>query len=93
MSARGAIPTIIRDILDKDTGYVLLITGDPGTGKSLLVQEILRIYDSALMVLTNNEDITPTNGLVEQIPDWENRHFLVHYWRELAEDVGARKNE
>jgi KaiC/GvpD/RAD55 family RecA-like ATPase len=77
----GEIPPSIRDALESLEGYVLLIAGKPGTGKSLLVQEIFREFTDSFIVLSNAEDPSVTES------DSSNeRHVIAKYWREISEE-------
>ena len=84
MSAEAAIPPSIRDALDSETGYVFMVTGKPGTGKSLFVQELFRAYPNSFLVLSNAEITATTRENLSAFPDWENRHAIAHYWREIT---------
>lgn len=55
MSARGSIPPIIKDALDSQIGYVLMVTGKPDTGKSLFAREVFRQYEDSFLILSNAE--------------------------------------
>ncbi len=83
MSARGAIPPIIKDALESQIGYVLLITGKPGTGKSLFAREIFREYEDSFLILSNAE-ATGADELSDSAR-WDLRHAVAQYWREVAE--------
>ena len=83
MSARGAIPPSLRDVLDTDAGYVITITGMPGTGKSLLVHEIFREFDRSHLILSNAEATTHAKNQLASLPNWEKRHNVAHFWRNL----------
>ncbi|TFG29872.1 hypothetical protein EU527_15235 [Candidatus Thorarchaeota archaeon] len=83
MSAEGAIPPSIKDALDSDMGYVLMVTGNPGTGKSLFVQELFREYDNSFLILSNAEIDTPTQNVLSSNTNWKNRHAIAHCWRNI----------
>ena len=81
MSKLGAVPPSITDALRSELGYVLVITGQPGTGKSLLVQEIFRDIPKSCMILTSAENYSSTSHLLEQsIPDWNERFIVSKFW-------------
>ncbi|MHA1138214.1 MAG: ATPase domain-containing protein [Candidatus Thorarchaeota archaeon] len=80
MSA-GEIPPSIRDALESTAGYVLLVAGKPGTGKSLFVQEIFREFTDSFIVLSNAE----ATSFVESDISNE-RHIVAQYWREIQEE-------
>ena len=44
MSTEGSIPPSIRDALESTSGYVIVVTGKPGTGKTLFVHEVFREF-------------------------------------------------
>ncbi len=86
MSADGALPLNIKDALDSELGYVLVVAGNPGTGKSLFVQEVMREYPSSFLILTNSENIPNSmKDLASDIQDWDKRHALALYWREVSD--------
>ncbi|TFG32188.1 hypothetical protein EU528_04170 [Candidatus Thorarchaeota archaeon] len=86
MSARGAIPPSIRDALESTSGYVLLVVGKPGTGKSLFVHEIFREFSDSFIVLSNTEATSATDNGLSSLPEWNNRHAVAQYWREIHEE-------
>ena len=91
MSVDSTLPPNLRNALDSEAGYVIVITGLPGTGKSLFVQEIMRQYPNAFILVTDSENASNVNSrLNETIPDWENRHIEVHYWRENNIDINSQ---
>ncbi len=84
MSADGAIPLNIRDALESEIGYVLGVTGQAGTGKSLFVQEIMKSFPDSYMIVTDSENSNGLNSrLKETIPLWKTRHTAVHFWRKI----------
>jgi KaiC/GvpD/RAD55 family RecA-like ATPase len=83
MSARGAIPPIIKEALDSRPGYILIVTGKPGTGKSLFVREVFREYEDSFLILSNAEATSVDN--LSDLPEWPSRHAVAQYWREVAE--------
>jgi len=83
MSARGAIPPIIKDALDSQIGYVLMVTGKPGTGKSLFAREVFREYEDSFLILSNAE-ATIVDELSDS-PGWDKRYAVAQYWREGTE--------
>lgn len=80
MSA-GEIPPSIRDALESTAGYILLVTGKPGTGKSLFVREIFREFSNSFIILSNAED----TGLSGNDISTE-RYVVAQYWREIEEE-------
>jgi KaiC/GvpD/RAD55 family RecA-like ATPase len=88
MSDVGIIPPSIENALSSSTGYVLVVTGRPGTGKSLFVQEIFRKFSESCMILTSTENYRATEkALSTAVEGWDNRHILAQYWRPLNEDA------
>ena len=85
MSAESAIPPSIRDALDSEMGYVLMIAGNPGTGKSLFIQELFRQYDTSYLVLSNAEITTHSDEDLSSEPNWKERHAVAYYWRHIQE--------
>ncbi|MHA2425638.1 MAG: ATPase domain-containing protein [Candidatus Thorarchaeota archaeon] len=86
MSEIGGVPPSIREALSSKTGFVLVVTGKPGTGKSLLVQEIFRTFENSFMIITSTENHMATvMSLSDAVPDWGDRHVLTQYWRPLVE--------
>ena len=77
MSALGAIPPSIRDALESNSGYVLLVAGKPGTGKSLFVQEIFREFQDSFLIQSNAESTSIGESDLPSLPDWE----LLDVWR------------
>jgi Cdc6-like AAA superfamily ATPase len=61
MSIEGSIPPSIRDALDSKSGYVIVVTGKPGTGKTLYVQLV------SLDTLENKFGITDVKGMIAEI--------------------------
>ena len=86
MSAQGAIPPSIRDALESDSGYILLVAGKPGTGKSLFVQEIFREFQDSFLIQSNAEATTVVESDLSSLPNWEKRHVVAQYWREIKEE-------
>ncbi|RLI54968.1 MAG: hypothetical protein DRP09_11305 [Candidatus Thorarchaeota archaeon] len=81
MTTRGAIPPSIKDALESEHGYVVTITGMPGTGKSLLVNEIFREFDNSFIVLSQSEASSQLLHALLAAPDWDSRHIITHFWR------------
>ncbi|MGY5871882.1 MAG: ATPase domain-containing protein, partial [Candidatus Thorarchaeota archaeon] len=86
MSAQGAIPPSIRDAIESTAGYVLMVAGKPGTGKSLFVHEILREYADSYFILSNAEATGVANNDLSSLPKWDERHIVAQYWREIQEE-------
>jgi len=86
MSAQGAIPPSIRDALEAKSGYVLLVAGKPGTGKSLFVQEIFREFQDSFLIQSNAEATSIIESDLSTLSDWEKRHVVAQYWREIKEE-------
>ena len=87
MSVQGAIPPIIRDLLESTTGYALLVAGKPGTGKSLFVHEILREFSDSFLILSNAEATGVAESELSSLPDWNKRHIVAQYWRQIHEET------
>jgi len=88
MSEVGGVPPSIRDALSAPTGFVLVVTGKPGTGKSLFVQEIFRTFNNSFLIITSTENHMATVlSLSDAVPDWGDRHILTQYWRPLVEKI------
>ncbi|MFW9809635.1 MAG: ATPase domain-containing protein [Candidatus Thorarchaeota archaeon] len=83
MSAEGAIPPRIRDALDSADGYVLVVTGRPGTGKTLFVHEVFRQFKDSLLILSNAEATAAAEEELSSLPRWSERHAVAHYWRTM----------
>ncbi len=80
----GAVPPDLLNVMTLDNGYVLTIVGRPGTGKSLLLQEMFRDCRNSIMILSDTENYETTSDVLSKdIVDWENRHILTHHWREV----------
>jgi KaiC/GvpD/RAD55 family RecA-like ATPase len=60
------IPPELVDALSKDKGFSLLIKGAPGTGKTLLALEIVRMFGSVNAVYLSTR--VPKRTLYEQFP-------------------------
>jgi len=86
MSVQGAIPPSIRDAIESKTGYVLMVAGNPGTGKSLFVHEIFREFADSFLILSNAEATTIVQDELSSLPKWKKRHVSAQYWREIQED-------
>lgn len=84
MSADGAIPPNIREALDSESGYVLMVMGNPGTGKSLFVQELFREYENSFLILSDAEMTAVSEKQLSSLPNWKNRHTVAHSWREIS---------
>lgn len=93
MSKLGAVPSSIIDALHSELGYVLVITGQPGTGKSLLVQEIFRKISKSCMILTSAENHSAASHLLEQaIPDWNERHIVSKFWEATKLEIDTKSS-
>ena len=93
MSKLGAVPPSIIDALHSELGYVLVITGQPGTGKSLLVQEIFRDISKSCMILTSAENYSTASHLLESvIPDWNDRHFISKFWEATKLEIDTKSS-
>jgi len=60
------IPLELIDALSKEKGFSLLIKGAPGTGKTILALEIVRMFGCANAVYLSSR--VPTTTLYEQFP-------------------------
>ncbi|MFW9848384.1 MAG: ATPase domain-containing protein [Candidatus Thorarchaeota archaeon] len=88
MNEIGGVPPSIREALSSKTGFVLVVTGKPGTGKSLFVQEIFRTFENSFMIITSTENHMATvMALSDAVPHWGDRHVLTQYWRPLVEKI------
>jgi len=85
MSA-GEIPPSIRDALESTAGYVLLVAGKPGTGKSLFVREIFREFSNSFLIQSNAEAMGVGANDLSSLPDWDERHAVAQYWREIQQE-------
>ncbi|TFG09483.1 hypothetical protein EU538_04965 [Candidatus Thorarchaeota archaeon] len=85
MNEQGSIPPNIKRALEADIGYVIAVAGQPGTGKSLFVHEVLRQYPKSFLYATTTESIGPSKETDsdESISD---RRMLVKYWRNTDVD-------
>ncbi len=83
MSAEGAIPPRIRDALDTTAGYVLVVAGRPGTGKTLFVHEVFREFENSLLILSNAEATSVSEEKFSSLPLWNDRHVIAQYWRPI----------
>jgi len=83
MSTESSIPPSIRDALESTSGYVIVVTGKPGTGKTLFVHEVFREFDDSLLILSNAESSTVSAEGLQSQPNWSERHIIAHYWRSL----------
>jgi KaiC/GvpD/RAD55 family RecA-like ATPase len=91
MSVDSTIPPNIRKALDSENGYVIVINGLPGTGKSLFAQEIMRLYSNAFILITDSENISSIYPpLSETIPNWEDRHVKVQYWKKNNIEISSQ---
>jgi hypothetical protein len=63
---REKIPPELVDALSTDKGFSLLIKGAPGTGKTILALEIIRMFGCANAVYLSTR--VPTSTLYEQFP-------------------------
>ncbi|MGY5859072.1 MAG: ATPase domain-containing protein, partial [Candidatus Thorarchaeota archaeon] len=85
MSA-GEIPPSIRDALESTAGYVLLVAGKPGTGKSLFVHEIFREFSNSFLILSNAEATGVADDGLSTLQEWNKRHAVAQYWRKIDEE-------
>ncbi|MFW9788984.1 MAG: ATPase domain-containing protein [Candidatus Thorarchaeota archaeon] len=85
MSSEGSIPPSIRDALDSAPGYIIVVTGKPGTGKTLFVHEVFREFNESLLIMSNAESTSVTEKGLSMEPNWSKRYFVSHYWRSLKE--------
>jgi KaiC/GvpD/RAD55 family RecA-like ATPase len=81
MSTEGSIPPSIRDALDSTLGYVIVVTGNPGTGKTLFVHEVFREFADSFLILSNAESTAVSEKDLSDLQNWPERHFMAHYWR------------
>lgn len=84
MSTQGSIPPSIRDALESPSDYVLAVTGKPGTGKSLFVQEIFRKFEKSLLIASNAESTSYTKKQLSLLPEYERRFIVSQYWRNVV---------
>ncbi|MFW9806486.1 MAG: ATPase domain-containing protein [Candidatus Thorarchaeota archaeon] len=84
MSTEGSIPPSIRDALDSSPGYVIVVTGKPGTGKTLFVHEVFTEFDDSFLILSNAESTAISEKDLSSLQNWSERHVMAHYWRSLA---------
>ncbi|MHA1771732.1 MAG: RAD55 family ATPase [Candidatus Thorarchaeota archaeon] len=86
MNEYGAIPVKIIDALNRESGYVLVVTGGPGVGKTLFSQEILRSMPHSFLILTSSENMPIyVDALKVDMQDWERRHVDVRFTRSLLD--------
>jgi KaiC/GvpD/RAD55 family RecA-like ATPase len=85
MNEQGSIPPNIKRALEADIGYVIAVAGQPGTGKSLFVHEVLQQYPKSFLYATTTESTGPSKETDsdESISD---RRMLVKYWRNTDVD-------
>ncbi len=81
MSKRGKVPEKIIRVLTEEPGYVLVVTGRPGVGKTLFAQEIFRSMPSSFMVLTSSENSRVYEESLQELPDLESRMVTVEFQR------------
>jgi KaiC/GvpD/RAD55 family RecA-like ATPase len=81
MSSEGSIPPSIRDALDSKSGYVIVVTGEPGTGKTLFVHEVFREFQDSFLILSNAESMSASDKELSSQQNWSGRHVVAHYWR------------
>ena len=85
MSTEGSIPPSIRDAIDSTSGYVIVVTGKPGTGKTLFVHEVFREFEDSLLILSNAESTSVSEKELASQPKWSERHIIAHFWRSQKE--------
>ena len=86
MSTQGAIPPSIRDAIESKSGYVIMVAGKPGTGKSLFVHEIFREFADSFLILSNAEATGIVENELSSLPEWNERHAVAQYWRDIQEE-------
>lgn len=84
MTPHSSIPPNLGQTLDSDSGYVFVISGKPGTGKSLFVQEIFRDVDNGFMILTNTESPIAFPDDFGESETWKTRHAFANFWRDIV---------
>lgn len=84
MSTDGSIPPSIRDALDSSLGYVIVITGKPGTGKTLFVHEVFTEFSDSFLILSNAESTAISEKDLSSLQNWAERHIMANYWRNLS---------
>jgi KaiC/GvpD/RAD55 family RecA-like ATPase len=72
--------------LESTSGYVLLVSGKPGTGKSLFVHEIFREFSDSFLILSNAEATSLADSELSSLQDWKKRHAIAQYWRGIQEE-------
>jgi len=85
----GALPPSIVDILGQDRGYVILVNGKPGVGKTMLAQEIARTFPDTFTIITSSENTANYKQVLTQVhPEWDRHHAAVPFWRsDLGDDM------
>jgi len=69
MSTEGSIPPSIRDALDSKSGYVIVVTEKPGTGKTRFVHKVFREFEDSLLILSNAESTSVSDyNPIEYVP-------------------------
>ncbi len=71
------VPPAIKTALESRHGYVLAITGAPGTGKSLFVQTLFKMYPKAFLVIGSTEALVAAESNLRDCVDWTKRHRSV----------------
>ncbi|NWF96956.1 MAG: AAA family ATPase [Candidatus Thorarchaeota archaeon] len=87
MTPKGAIPPILVDALNTPDGYVIVLSGEPGTGKSMLAREVFMFTQDSFMILTSQECCSASGERFVDSPDWESRHVAI---KTTHTDTGER---
>jgi len=74
----GTIPPSIQKALELPSGYVMLVNGKPGSGKTILIQEIFRNFHKSFLVVSRMQTLSASlDGLATEIENWNDRHVLL----------------
>ncbi len=86
MSTTGGLPPSIKEVLSEEHGYVLVVRGLPGTGKSLFAHELIRNYPDSQIIITSAENISAVDFcLSKDVPNWSERRFRMHYGQRMEQ--------
>ncbi len=92
MAEAGAIPPLVAEVLKADRGYVLVVMGEPGAGKTLLAREIFRTFPESHLIITSSESVDEYRRSLQSTEEWERRCTIVDQPGQLTSDT-LRSND
>ncbi len=87
-----SVPPAVKTALESEHGYVIVIFGEPGTGKSLFVQTLFRTYPNTFLVLGSTEALAASALNLTDCVNWAKRHRLIQSLEGLSDIAEASQS-